>query len=97
MWSWHFQSHYRDLIRARGELVDDDPHFHVPHHIRQAYEEFGRFVGELSCLSNEYLDTRPPEGGRTIRETVMHVIESLETYIPEQVEEADPNRGENAK
>lgn len=92
MWSWHFRSHHRDLVRARGELVDDDPHFHVPHHIREAYEEFGRFVGELSCLSDEYLDVRPPEGGRTIRETVEHVIDSLEQYIPEQVERADTNQ-----
>ena len=96
MWGWHFWSHHRDLVRARGELVDDDPHFHVPHHVRFAYEEFGRFVGELSCLSDEYLNARPPDGGRTIRENVEHVIASLETRIPGEIERATPADSEKS-
>jgi hypothetical protein len=88
MWVWHFWSHHRELVRARGPLVNDNPHFHVTHYVRQAHEEFGRFIGELACLSDEYLDVRPPEGGRTVREVVEHVVETLETYIPAQVEQA---------
>ena len=88
MWTWHFWAHHRELVRARGPLIDDNPHFHVPHHVRQAHEEFGRFMGELACLSDEYLDVRPPEGGRTVREIVEHVLDTLENYVPEQVEQA---------
>lgn len=90
MWVWHFWTHHRDLVRARGPLTNDDPHFHVPHYVRQANEEFGKFMGELACLSDEYLDVRPPDGGRTIRETVEHVLETLTNYVPEQVEQAKP-------
>ena len=90
MWVWHFWSHHRELVRARGPLVDDNPHFHVPHYVRQAQEEFGRFIGELACLSDEYLDVRPPEGGRTVREIVEHVLATMEGYFPEQVERARP-------
>ena len=90
MWVWHFWTHHRDLVRARGPLTDDDPHFHVPHYVRQAYEEFGRFAGELACLSDEYLDVRPPGGGRTVRETVEHLLETLSGYVPEQIERATP-------
>ncbi len=90
MWTWHFWSHHRDLVRARGPLTHDDPHFHVPHYIRQAHEEFGKFVGELACLSDEYLDVQLPEGGRTVREIVEHVLATLEGYIPEQVEQSIP-------
>lgn len=49
MWVWHFWSHHRDLVRARGCIEGDNPHFHVPHFARQAHEEFGRFVG---CQEN---------------------------------------------
>jgi hypothetical protein len=91
MWVWHFWSHHRDLVRARGPLTEDDPHFHVPHFVRQAHEEFGRFVGELACLSDEYLDVRPPEGGRTVREVVEHVLATLEGYTADQVERAVPS------
>jgi uncharacterized damage-inducible protein DinB len=90
MWVWHFWTHQRDLVRARGPLANDDPHFHVPHFIRQAHEEFGRFVGELACLSDEWLDVRPPEGGRTVRETVEHVLDTLDSYLGEQIEQARP-------
>lgn len=90
MWVWHFWSHHRELVRARGPLADDNPHFHVPHYVRQANEEFGKFIGELACLSDEYLDVRPPEGGRTVREIVEHVLDALESYFPEQVERATP-------
>ena len=88
MWVWHFWTHHRDLVRARGPLTGDDPHFHVPHYIRQAHEEFGRFIGELACLSDEYLDVRPPSGGRTVRETIEPVLATLEEYTPDQVERA---------
>jgi len=90
MWVWHFWSHHRDLVRARGDIEGDNPHFHVPHFVRQANEEFGRFVGELACLSDEYLDVRPKAGERTVRETVEHVLESLEGYFADQVERSDP-------
>ena len=90
MWVWHFWSHQRDLVRARGRLIDDNPHVHVPHYVRQAHEEFGRFVGERACLSDDYLDRRPVDGGRTVRETVEHVLETLEGYVPGQVERATP-------
>ena len=56
--------------------------------MRQASEEFGRFVGELACLSDEYLDVRPGEGERTVRETVEHVLETLEGYLADQIERA---------
>ena len=92
MWVWHFWAHHRDLVRARGPLTGDDPHFHVPHYVRQAHEEFGKFIGELACLSDEYLDVRPPDGGRTVRETVEHVLETLNNYVPMQVEQAKPNK-----
>jgi uncharacterized damage-inducible protein DinB len=88
MWVWHFWSHHRDLIRARGPLIGDDPHFHVPHYVRQANEAFGAFIGELACMGDEYLDARLPEGGRTVREIVVHVLDTLETYVPKQVEQA---------
>jgi hypothetical protein len=88
MWVWHFWSHQRELVRARGPLTGDNPHFHVPHFVRQAHEEFGRFVGELACLSDEYLDVRPPGGGRTVREVVEHVLGN--DYFPDQIEQATP-------
>jgi len=91
MWVWHYWTHHRDLVRARGPLANDDSHFHVPHYVRQAYEEFGRFVGELACLDDEYLNTRPPEGGRTVREMVEHLLDTLENYVPDQVERAKPD------
>lgn len=47
MWVWHFTTNYRGMVRARGSTKGDDPHFHVPHFVRQAHEELGRFVGEL--------------------------------------------------
>ena len=56
MWVWHFWSHHRELVLARGRLTGDNPHFHVPHYVRQASEAFGAFVGELACLSDEQLD-----------------------------------------
>lgn len=95
MWVWHFWAHHRDLVRARGPLTNDNPHFHVPHFVRQAHEEFGKFVGELACLSDEYLDVQPPEGGRTIRETAEHLLETLREYFPSQIEQAQPRDNAN--
>ena len=88
MWVWHAWTHHRDMVRARGALTDEDLHFHVPHFVRQANEEFGRFIGELACLTDEQLDLRIPDGDseRSIREIMEHVLETLATYIPEQVE-----------
>ena len=77
MWVWHFWSHHRDMVLARGRLTGDNPHFHVPHYVRQANEEFGRFIGELACLTDEQLDLQMPDGantpdvGRSIREVVL--------------------------
>jgi uncharacterized damage-inducible protein DinB len=91
MWVWHYETHYRDLIRIRGPLVDDDPHFHIPHYIREANESFGKLIGELACMSDEFLDKQAPEGGRTLRDTIEHVLDTLENYIPVQIEEAIDN------
>jgi hypothetical protein len=90
MWVWHFWSHHRDLVLARGRLTDDNPHFHVPHYVRQANEEFGRFIGELACLTDEQLDLCVPDGGRSIREVVEHTLATLESYFVEQVRCATP-------
>ena len=88
MWVWHFWSHHRDLIRARGCIEGDNPHVHVPHFVRQAHEEFGRFVGELVCLTDEQLDLKPPDGERSVREVVEHVLDSLTNYLSPQVARA---------
>ena len=90
MWVWHFWSHHRDVVLARGRLTNDNPHFHVPHYVREANEQFGRFVGELACLTDEQLDMRVPEGGRSIREVVEHVLETLEGYFPDQIRRTFP-------
>jgi hypothetical protein len=97
MWVWHVWTHHRDLIRARGALTDDDPHFHVSHFVRQANEEFGRFIGELACLTDDQLDLRIPDGEseRSIREIAEHVLDTLTTYVPEQVEAGCEQAGTN--
>jgi len=84
MWGHEIRSHHRDLIMARGRLINDNPHFHVPHFVRQANEDFGKFIGELSALSDEDLDRRVPLDGRTIRELAEHVLASLEGYFVQQ-------------
>ncbi len=84
MWVWHFWSHHRELVRARGSLAQDNPHFHVPHFVRQASEECGRFVGELACLTDDQLDLPLPDGDRTIREIVQHMADTLETFVIEE-------------
>jgi hypothetical protein len=90
MWVWHFESHHRDLIMARGRLAGDNPHFHVPHYVRQANQAFGAFVGELACLTDEQLDRPVPDGGRSIREVVEHTLATLEGYFVEQIQHALP-------
>ena len=96
MWVWHFWTHHRDLVRARGSLRQDDPHFHVPHFVRQANEEFGKYIGELACLSDEYLDLRPPDGGRSVRESVEHVLACLKDHFANEIENAvPPEDGDN--
>jgi len=88
MWTHEIRSHHRDLILARGRLTNDNPHFHVPHFVRQANEEFGKFIGELSALSDEDLDRQVELDGRTIRELAGHVQVELEEYFVQQVEGA---------
>ena len=88
MWVWHFWSHYRELVRARGSLANDNPHFHVPHFVRQANEEFGRFVGELACLTDEQLVLTLPGDSRSIRQIVEHLLDSLTQYLPDQIAQA---------
>ena len=90
MWVHHFWSHHRDLVLARGRLVNDNPHFHVPHYVREANLEFGRFIGELACLTDDQLDLSVPDGGRSIRQVVEHVLETLEGYFPDQIKRAGP-------
>ena len=88
MWQHELWSHHRDLVLARGRLVNDNPHFHVPHFVREANEAFGRFVGELACLTDEQLDMCVPDGGRSIREVATHVLGTLTGYVPDQVRRA---------
>jgi len=88
MWVHELRSHHRDLILARGRLINDNPHFHIPHFVRQANEEFGKFIGELSALSDEDLDRKIEPDGRTIREIVEHVLASLDGYFVQQLERA---------
>jgi hypothetical protein len=100
MWVWHYWSHHRDIVLARGRLTHDNPHFHVPHYVRQANEEFGRFVGELACLTDEQLDLRVPghDGvpeGRSIREIAEHTLATLESYFAEQIRCVKPREKEH--
>jgi len=88
MWVHEIRSHHRDMILARGRLTNDNPHFHVPHLVRRANEEFGKIIGELSALSDEDLDRRVPPDGRTIRELAEHVLGTLEAYFVQQVQSA---------
>ena len=88
MWLHEIRSHHRDLIIARGRLTNDNPHFHVPHFVRQANEEFGKFIGELSALSDDDLDRRASPDARTIREVAEHVLETLQGYFVQQVQGA---------
>ena len=88
MWVHEIRSHHRDLILARGRLANDNPHYHVPHFVRQANEEFGRFVGELSVLTNDDLGKKVEPDGRTIREIAEHVLETLDGYVIQQVKTA---------
>ncbi len=85
MWRHEMWSHHREFVRARGSLAGDNPHFHVPHFVREASEEFGRLVGELACMTDEQLDDKPQEDGRTIREIAEHVLGTMSGYIPEQI------------
>ncbi|MFN2132314.1 MAG: hypothetical protein ACK2VD_17440 [Anaerolineae bacterium] len=94
MWVWHFWSHHRELILARGRLTDDNPHFHVPHYVREANEAFGRFVGELACMTDEQLDLRLPGEGRTVREIVEHTLATLEGYFADEIANARPGEEE---
>jgi hypothetical protein len=94
MWVWHFWSHHRELVLARGRLADDNPHFHVPHYVREANEAFGRFVGELACMTDEQLDLRLPGEGRTIREIVEHTLATLEGYFVDEIAAAQPREQE---
>ncbi len=97
LWGHELRSHNRDLVLARGRLTGDNPHFHVPHFVRQANEDFGRFIGELSCLTDEQLDLRVPDDGRTVREVAEHLLGTLTGYFGEQIRAArdgDAKKGE---
>lgn len=95
MWGHELRSHHRDMILARGRLEGDNPPFHVPHFVRQANEEFGKFIGELSALSDEDLDRKMPSDGRTIRELAEHILDSLQNYFVQQVKCATPKEKSN--
>ncbi|MAE62284.1 MAG: hypothetical protein CMJ49_13125 [Planctomycetaceae bacterium] len=88
MWAHELRSHHRDLIIARGRLINDNPHYYVPHFVRQANEEFGRFIGELSALSDDDLQRTVPPDGRTIAQIAEHVLATLDRYIVQQVKGA---------
>jgi len=94
MWVWHFWTHHRDLVLARGDIEGDNPHFHVLHFLRQANEEFGRFVGELACLNDEQLDLKMDDEQRSAREVAEHVLVTLTEYIPSQI--ANAKKKENS-
>ena len=94
MWVWHFWSHHRELVLARGRLTDDNPHFHVPHYVREANEAFGRFVGELACMTDEQLELCLPGEGRTVREIIEHTLATLEGYFVDEILEAHPSEQE---
>ena len=47
-------------------------------------------IGELACLSDEYLDMRPPEDGRTVRESVEHVLDCIKNHFANEIEKATP-------
>jgi hypothetical protein len=85
MWVHELRSHHRELILARGRLTGDNPHFHVPHFVRQANEAFGQLIGELAALSDKDLVRRLPDDGRTVHEIAEHVIGTLEGYFPGQI------------
>lgn len=87
MWVWHFWAHHRDLLHTRG-YAGDMTRCHLPNFIRQANEEFGKFIGELSCLDDAQLNAPIDESGRTVREMVQHLTESLLDYFPVQVANA---------
>ncbi len=88
MWGHELRSHHRDMVLARGRLTNDNPHFHVPHFVRQANEAFGSFVGELACLTDDQLDMAMPDGGRSIREIAEHVLGTLTGYFADQLRQA---------
>ena len=90
MWVWHFWSHHREIVLARGRLEGDNPHFHVPHYVRQANEAFGQFVGELACLTDDQLDLCLPGEGRSIRQIVEHTLATLEEHFADQIKRARP-------
>ena len=92
MWLHELRSHHRDLLLARGRLTGDNPHYHVPHFIRQANEEFGKFLGELSALSDDDLERKVQPDGRTIRQIAEHVLGSLEGYFIEQLKTASDKK-----
>jgi hypothetical protein len=58
--------------------------------VREANEAFGRFVGELACMTDEQLELRLPSEGRTVREIVEHTLATLESYMVDQILEAQP-------
>lgn len=93
MWSHELWSHHRDLVMARGRLINDNPYHHVPHFVRRANEEYGKFIGELSALSDEDLDRRVEPDGRTIRELAEHVLGTLEGYFVSQIRGAIEKSG----
>jgi hypothetical protein len=97
MWVHELRSHHRDLIMARGRLVNENPHFHVPHFIRRANEEFGKFIGELSALSDEDLDRRVPPDGRTIREIAKHVGGTMGGFFVQQIDRTLKAKAEQAE
>jgi len=93
MWGHELRSHHRDLVLARGRLTNDNPHFHVPHFVRQANGDFGKFIGELAVMSDSDLERRVPPDGRTVREIAEHVLAALEGYFVQQVHCAVDKKG----
>jgi len=88
MWVHEIRSHHRELVLARGRMTGDNPYYHVPHFVRQANEEFGRFVGELSALTDSDLDRTMPGGGSSVREIIEHVQTELDYYFVQRIEAA---------
>ena len=70
---WKAAVRWREIDRLIGEL----------HVLR------GRVAGELTGLSDEWFDTRPPDGPKSVREILEHLGEA-ETHYVTQIEQLRP-------
>ena len=88
-WSHELSSHYRELIITRGRLRNDNPSWHVPHLVREASEQFGRFIGELACFTDDQLNDKFAEDGRSVADIAQHLTDTIGSHIPSQIQARD--------